>query len=178
MLLVWIQECIMQIPFSGWVSSGVIAKRQKRWLIASAWKTNQTGGRRKVGMHFATASTLNHLRSTCKLNIFFLRMSAETLILLPIPGRIGAREHNTSPTWYSQKITGKKASRKINHYFHPVPYHYYWHRTFSEQLVIEFGGLMASSTLSIDAVQNHYSDFLEMNHLWTPLPRDKKKKWI
>lgn len=60
-------------------------------------------------------------------------------------------------------------------HLHPVPnYHHYWYRTFSEQRVIEFGGFMASSALSIDAVQNHYSDFLEMDHLWT-WPRDKCK---
>lgn len=46
---------------------------------------------------------------------------------------------------------------------------------FCEQSVIEFAGFLASSALSIDAVRNHYSNFLEMNHLST-WPTDKKKK--
>lgn len=85
-------------------------------------------------------------------------------------------QHNASPTCYTRRIVGTKSDKKTCHHLHPVRYyHYYWYRTFSEQLVIEFGRFMASSALSIDAVQNHYSDFLEMNHLWT-WPRDKKKK--
>lgn len=42
-------------------------------------------------------------------------------------------------------------------------------------LVIEFGGFMASSALCINAVQKHYSDFLEMNHMNMA---KGQKKWI
>lgn len=113
---------------------------------------------------------------------FFVQMSDEDLISLPISGRVLCvffnSTHNTVPVPHVTHIKSleRKPAKKICHHLHPVPYyHHYWYGTFSEQLVIEFGGLMASSALSMDAVQNHYSDFLEMNHLWT-WPRDKKKK--
>lgn len=80
----------------------------------------------------------------------------------------------TDPCMHTVKQS--KDNKEICHHFSLfLYYHYYRYRTYSGQLVIEFGRLMASSALSMDAVRNHYSDFLEMNHLQTALPRVRKK---
>lgn len=59
-------------------------------------------------------------------------------ISLPISGSGSFNRH----TWHSGRlhVSHTESLKKIRRHLHPVPYyHVHWYRTFSEQLVIEFG---------------------------------------